>query len=385
LVPTARSHVVDSWVPAACSCVVGAVPRASVAPVTHVDEAPSASPRSELAARVLAGEMRAAARAMRLVDDRGPGYLDLLKGLYPHTGRAWIVGITGTPGAGKSTLTDRLVEHERSRGKKVGVVAVDPTSPYTGGAILGDRIRMQRHFLDPNVFIRSLATRGHLGGLSRSAGDVIRVLDAYGCDTIFVETVGVGQDELEVTRLAQTTIVVMAPGMGDDIQAIKAGILEVADVFAVNKADREGADATVRDLEQMIALTRETAVAAASASSHSAAHAHRIVREERAEGGPWEPPVVKTIASRNENIGALVAACDAHRAHLDATDEGDRKRVARAREELAVIFRDTLLGVAAQRVGAAQEAAVARLLAREDDPYSVSEALVGALLAGASA
>ncbi len=352
--------------------------------MTHVDEAPSAARRSELAARVLAGEMRSAARAMRLVDDRSVGYLDLLKELYPHTGRAWIVGITGTPGAGKSTLTDRLVEHERARGRKVGVVAVDPTSPYTGGAILGDRIRMQRHFLDPNVFIRSLATRGHLGGLSRSAGDVIRVLDAYGCDTIFVETVGVGQDELEVTRLAQTTVVVMAPGMGDDIQAIKAGILEVADVFAVNKADREGADATVRDLEQMIALTRETSVAAASASSHSGAHVHRVVREKRAEGGPWEPPVVKTVAARNENIGALVAACDAHRAHLDTTDDGARKRVARAREELAVIFRDTLLGVAAQRVGAAQEAAVARLLAREDDPYSVSEALVGALLAGGS-
>ncbi len=326
--------------------------------------------------------MRAAARAMRLVDDRNSGYLDLLKELYPRTGRAWIVGITGTPGAGKSTLTDRLIEHERKRGRKVGVVAVDPTSPYTGGAILGDRIRMQRHFLDPDVFIRSLATRGHLGGLSRSAGDVIRVLDAYGCDTIFVETVGVGQDELEVTRLAHTTVVVMAPGMGDDIQAIKAGILEIADVFAVNKADREGADATVRDLEQMIALTRETAVAAASASSHSAAHVHRVAREQRTTGGPWEPPVVKTIASRNDNVSALVAACDAHRAHLDTTEDGARKHVERVREELAMIFRDTLLVVAAQRVGAAQEAALARLLAREDDPYTVSEQLVHVLLAG---
>ncbi len=329
--------------------------------------------------------MRAAARAMRLVDDRTSGYLDLLKVLYPHTGRAWIVGVTGTPGAGKSTLTDRLIEHERKRGRRVGVVAVDPTSPFTGGAILGDRIRMQRHFLDPQVFIRSLATRGHLGGLSRSAGDVIRVLDAYGCETIFVETVGVGQDELEVTRLAHTTIVVMAPGMGDDIQAIKAGILEVADVFAVNKADRDGADSTVRDLEQMVAQTRETAVAAASASSHSAGHAHRYAREERAAGGPWEPPVVKTIAVKNDNIGALFAACDAHRTYLETTQDGARKREERAREELATIFRDTLLTEAALRVGEQQEAAVARLLRREDDPYTVSEALVRVLLGGGSA
>ena len=329
--------------------------------------------------------MRAAARAMRLVDDRTGGYLELLKTLYPHTGRAWIVGITGTPGAGKSTLTDRLIEHERKRGRKVGVVAVDPTSPFTGGAILGDRIRMQRHFLDPDVFIRSLATRGHLGGLSRSAGDVIRVLDAYGCDTIFVETVGVGQDELEVTQLAHTTVVVMAPGMGDDIQAIKAGILEIADVFAVNKADREGADSTVRDLEQMVMLTRETAVAAASASSHTNAHAHRVVREERAAGGPWEPPIVKTVAVKNENIAALFTACDAHRAHLETTEDGARKREQRSREELATIFRDTLLSEAAQRVGSAQEAAVAQLLRRETDPYTVSEQLVRALLGGGPA
>jgi LAO/AO transport system kinase len=329
--------------------------------------------------------MRAAARAMRLVDDRTGGHLELLKALYPHTGRAWIVGITGTPGAGKSTLTDRLIEHERKRSRKVGVVAVDPTSPFTGGAILGDRIRMQRHFLDPDVFIRSLATRGHLGGLSRSAGDVIRVLDAYGCDTIFVETVGVGQDELEVTRLAHTTIVVMAPGMGDDIQAIKAGILEVADVFAVNKADREGADSTVRDLEQMVALTRESAVSAASASSHSAGHAHRVAREVRTADGPWEPPVVKIIAVRNENVAALCAACDAHRAYLETTEDGARKREERTREELATIFRDTLLTDATGRVGAELETAVARLLRREDDPYTVSEGLVRGLLGGGSA
>ena len=202
---------------------------------------------SDLAARVVAGEVRAAARACRLVDDAAPGHVDLLKALFPHTGRAWIVGVTGNPGAGKSTLVDRLIAALRAQGKKVAVVAVDPTSPFTGGAILGDRIRMQRHFEDPGVFIRSLATRGALGGLSRSARDVVRVLDAWGADVVLVETVGVGQDELEITRTAHTTLVVMAPGMGDDVQAIKAGILECADVFAVNKADREGADSTVRE------------------------------------------------------------------------------------------------------------------------------------------
>ena len=223
-----------------------------------------------LAERVIAGEVRAAARACRLVDDASPGHVDLLKSLFPHTGRAWIVGITGNPGAGKSTLVDRLIAALRAAGKKVAVVAVDPTSPFSGGAILGDRIRMQRHFDDPGVFIRSLATRGALGGLSRSARDVVRVLDAWGADVVLVETVGVGQDELEVTRTAHTTLVVMAPGMGDDVQAIKAGILECADVFAVNKADRDGADSTVRDLELMIALGAETLVAGAHSRGHAA-------------------------------------------------------------------------------------------------------------------
>src|SRR5258707_5931956 len=213
---------------------------------------------ASLANDVIAGNVRAAARACRIVDDELPGAVPLLKELFSHTGRAWVIGVTGNPGSGKSTLVDGLIELFRARGSKVAVVAVDPTSPFSGGAILGDRIRMQRHAADPGVFIRSLATRGALGGLSRSARDIVRVLDAWGADVILVETVGVGQDELEVTRSAHTTLVVMAPGMGDDVQAIKAGILECADVFAVNKADREGADPTVRDLELMIALGAET-------------------------------------------------------------------------------------------------------------------------------
>src|SRR4051812_21420213 len=216
---------------------------------------------SDLAARIVAGDVRAAARGMRNVDDRVTGYIDLLKEIFPHTGRAFVVGVTGNPGAGKSTLTDRLIERYRASGRKVGVICVDPSSPYSGGAILGDRIRMTRHATDAGVFIRSVATRGHLGGLSRSARDMVRVLDAYGSDVVIVETVGVGQDELEITRTAHSTLVVMAPGMGDEVQAIKAGILETADVFAVNKADRDGADSTMRDLELMIALGSETMVA----------------------------------------------------------------------------------------------------------------------------
>src|SRR5512138_3269798 len=223
-----------------------------------------------LADRVLSGDVRAAARLMRDLDDRLPQAEASLRALFPRTGRAFVVGLTGSPGAGKSSLTDRLIGHLRRQGKTVGVVAVDPTSPFTGGAILGDRIRMQDHALDPDVFIRSMATRGNLGGLSRATSDVVTVMDAMGKDVVLVETVGVGQDEIEVAELAHTVVVVAVPGMGDDVQAIKAGVLEIADVFAVNKADREGADRTVRDLQQMVELRRT--VAARPGLDHDAQH-----------------------------------------------------------------------------------------------------------------
>ncbi|MFW6066867.1 MAG: methylmalonyl Co-A mutase-associated GTPase MeaB [Myxococcota bacterium] len=329
----------------------------------------------ELVQRVLEGNRRAIARAMRIVDERDAGYLDLLRALHPHTGRAYLVGVTGTPGAGKSTLVDRLVRAHRDVGRSVGVVAVDPTSPFSGGAILGDRIRMQQHFTDRDVFIRSLATRGHLGGLSRSAGDVMRVLDAGGFDVVLVETVGVGQDELEVARLAHTTVVVMAPGLGDDIQAIKAGILEVADVFAVNKADREGADNAVRDIEQMIALGEDLVRAAAGARGHSAAVARRP-RKAPDEGGGWVPPVVKTVAVRGEGVADLIDACDRHRAFLFETEEGRRVRSARARQEFRSVFREAMVLEAERRIERELAAGAERVAAGEADPYSETARLV---------
>ncbi len=314
---------------------------------------------------------------MRLIDDRVPGYLEQLKALYPHAGKAYVLGITGTPGAGKSTLVDQVIEHQRALGRKVGVLAVDPSSPFTGGAILGDRIRMQRHFLDDQVFIRSLATRGHMGGLSRSAGDVMRVLDAFGCDVIVVETVGVGQDELEIARLAHTTVVMMAPGGGDDIQAIKAGILEIADVFAVNKADREGADSTVRDLEGMLALNDTLVHSGAVHKGHSAAMM-RMVQGAAKDGDVtrWSAPVVKTVATRNEGISELMAACEQHRAFLFGTEAGRVRLLQRREEELATIFRDRLLAKALEKLGVAFDEARASLSDLRADPYVVAEDLV---------
>jgi LAO/AO transport system kinase len=301
-----------------------------------------------LADRVLQGDVRAAARLMRLIDDAQPAAEPELRALFPSTGRAQLVGITGNPGAGKSTLVDRLISHLRALGKTVGVVAVDPTSPFTGGAILGDRIRMQDHALDPGVFIRSLATRGQLGGLSRATGDCVRVLDAMGKDVVLVETVGVGQDEIEVCRLAHTTVVVVVPGLGDDIQAIKAGILEVADLFCVNKADREGADRTIRDLRQMLEL---------SAKDRDVA-------------------IVKCIASQGEGIGELWSAIEAHYQLLKSGPGLLQRETQRARYELIEILRDRMLRAAVERLasqGAHLDELALRIARRDLDPYSVAE------------
>jgi LAO/AO transport system kinase len=334
----------------------------------------------DLVRRVLASDTRAAARLCRLVDDRAAGNRALLAELRGASTavsgvRAAIIGVTGSPGAGKSTLVDRLVSAFRARGGKVGVVAVDPTSPFTGGAILGDRIRMQRHFDDPDVFIRSVATRGALGGLSRSARDVASVLEAWGARVVLIETVGVGQDELDVTLAADTTIVVVAPGQGDDVQAIKAGILEAADVFAVNKADRPGADAAVRDLENMLSLGALTRSARTFAPGHGHSAAGLLAPPEGGGETGWTPPIVRTIATTDHGVSELVLRTDEHTAWLE-TDAGRAERASRARRLVESVLRDTLSERIASELGEELDRAAERILAREEDLDAAVERLL---------
>ncbi len=329
-----------------------------------------------LAERVLRGEVLATGRLLRAIDDRLEGWLECLSDLHNHSGNAWVVGITGNPGVGKSTLTDQLIGLYRRQGLRVGVIAVDPTSPFSGGAILGDRIRMQRHALDPEVFIRSLATRGRLGGISRSTADAVQVLDAWGAKVVLVETVGVGQDELDIARLAHSTMVVMAPGMGDEVQAIKAGILEVGDVFVVNKADRDGADATVRDLEMMVSLGHEVASAGQHSLGHHAGHLDLATEEFRAKSGEWLPPIVKAVASRGEGIAAVSEALASHRKWLAEGTMGALRQRRRARETLRVIFADMLVEQASRATAELFESLVAELSARGTDPYNAAQKLI---------
>lgn len=253
---------------------------------------------NEFCNKVFSGDVRASARLMRLVDDRAEGYEEYMKEVWKHTGRAHIIGITGAPGAGKSTMTDKLIAKYRSMGKTVGVVAIDPTSPFSGGAILGDRIRMANHATDEGVFIRSVGTRGHLGGLSVSTMDIVAVMDAMGKDVVIIETVGVGQDEVEIAMVADTCIVVTVPGLGDDIQAIKAGIFEIADIFIVNKADREGVERTVKDLEMMLEMVHQRT--------------------------GWDVQVLKTVASRDEGIDKVVEAIASHAEFFDKNIKAGR-------------------------------------------------------------
>ncbi len=338
-----------------------------------------------MARGVLANELRTVARALRIVDDRTPESRKLLRALWPHTGKAWVLGVTGSPGAGKSTLCDQLISAYRARGERVGVVAVDPTSPYTGGAILGDRIRMSRHATDPDVFIRSLATRGQMGGLSRSARDATRVLDAAGCGVVILETVGVGQDELDVARTAHSTLVVAVPGLGDEVQAIKAGILECADVFAVNKADRDGADAAVRDLELMISLGNESILALSKKRRHAVHGADGgFVRDAAAESTQrWTPPIVKCVATRGEGMTDLGAALDRHRGWLDGTVAGSARKRERLTEELRATLRESLIDEIGHELSAGIEDAVARVEARRLDPYAATDELIAAFRKGA--
>ncbi len=336
-----------------------------------------------LAHRVLEGDVRAASRLMRYIDDADPRAAADLKTLFPKTGRALVVGITGSPGAGKSTLTDRLIAAYRKQGKTVGVLAVDPTSPFTGGAILGDRIRMQGHAGDPGVFIRSLATRGNLGGLSRATGDCLRVMDAMGREVIIVETVGVGQDEIDIAQLAHTTVVVLVPGMGDDIQAIKAGILEVADVFAVNKADLDGADRVVRELRSMLELRHAVRAPPMDHDAHHAmVRAKAEGRKSEAPVGPpeWEPPIQKVIAARDQGVDELVAAIAQHNAFLDSSGERKVREKNRAMTQFVALLRDRLLAAGLSRLererGKLDDVAQ-RIADRQADPYALADELAG--------
>jgi LAO/AO transport system kinase len=317
--------------------------------------------------------MRALARACRLIDERDPRAFELLKQVFSHEGHAYVIGVTGTPGAGKSTLVDGLIRLYREEGKRVAVLAIDPTSPYSGGAILGDRIRMQQHFTDEGVFIRSIATRGHLGGLSRSTGDVLHVLHAAKFDVAILETVGVGQDELEVTQLADTTLVVMAPGLGDDIQAIKAGILEVADVFTVNKADRVGADATAQDLQQMLSL-RRAPVGVGKTRGHTAVSTLRKGPE--AEAGEWVPPILKTVAHRQEGLAELVDAFAKHREFLTTTEAGRAIREQRRVAEFRAILYQALIDEVDARFAERVSEKLQDVVDGRADPYSSAQEVV---------
>lgn len=301
------------------------------------------------------GSARAVARLITLVENHHPALREVMAALAPHTGHAYVVGLTGSPGVGKSTCTSMLVAGLRGRGLRVGVLAVDPSSPFSGGALLGDRIRMSDHVLDPEVYIRSMASRGHLGGLSWTTPQALRVLDAAGCDVILVETVGVGQSEVEIAGLADTTMVLLAPGMGDGVQAAKAGILEVGDVFVVNKADRDGADNTVREIRHMISLG------------------------DRTEPGLWRPPVVKTIADRHEGVEEVLEALDKHREWM-ADGELHRRRVARAGSEIEAIalaqLRSRMGGLGDGRdLGSVAE----QVVAGTTDPYAAADDIVAAL------
>ncbi|HEV2989969.1 MAG TPA: methylmalonyl Co-A mutase-associated GTPase MeaB [Candidatus Angelobacter sp.] len=303
--------------------------------------------------RIRAGEARALARAISVIEDRTPDAGQLLKALFPLSGRARVIGLTGSPGAGKSTLVDQLAREYRKQDRTVGIIAVDPTSPYSGGAILGDRIRMQAHHADPGIFIRSMATRGNLGGLARATTDVATAIDASGKDLVLIETVGVGQDEVDIVRLADVTIVILVPGMGDDVQTIKAGIMEIADIFVINKSDRDGAERMEREIRSMQSL--------AMRSDH------------------WTPPIVKTVATEGKGINDLAAAIGNYEKFLLKQDLLMKKKIDNWRERLTEMLRESLFERLLREH--LKEEDLSRLAAEvaehRRDPYSLVEEIVG--------
>jgi len=307
-----------------------------------------------LVRQLRADDSRALARAISAVENRAPGWSELLKALFPHTGGARILGLTGASGAGKSTLVDHLARLYRKENRTVGIIAVDPTSPYTGGAILGDRIRMQEHFSDPGIYIRSMATRGSLGGLARTTADVATVLDASGRDLVMIETVGVGQDEVDIVRLADITVVILVPGMGDDVQTIKAGIMEIADIFVINKSDREGAERVEREIRALQSL--------ATRSDH------------------WTPPIVKTVATEGTGIQELAAAIAEYEAYLQKENLVLKRNIQNWQERLIEMLRDAMLEKAREQIGGGNVARYAAEVAEHKrDPYTLVEEIVSKL------
>ncbi len=302
--------------------------------------------------RIRSGDPRALARAITIVENRAPQSTELLKALFPHTGHARVIGLTGAPGAGKSTLVDQLAREYRKQNKTVGIIAVDPTSPYTGGAILGDRIRMGSHFADPGIYIRSMATRGSLGGLAGATSDVAAVLDASGRDLVLIETVGVGQDEVDIVRLAEITVVILVPGMGDDVQTIKAGIMEIADVFVINKSDREGAERVEREIRAMQSLSTRS--------------------------DNWTPPIVKTVASEGQGVAELGKAVASYDDFLRSHNLNLQKKVQNWRDRLIEMLRESLLErVVREQMGDGQVSRYAAEIAEHKrDPYSLVEEIV---------
>ena len=308
--------------------------------------------------KILAGDRRAIARAISFVENRDPSAVPLLRELFPRAGRARVVGLTGSPGAGKSTLVEKLAEEYRRRGARVGILAVDPTSPFSGGAILGDRVRMQSLANDPGVYIRSMATRGQLGGLAPTTQDAVMILDAAGCEVVLIETVGVGQDEVEVARLADVTVLLLVPGLGDDIQTFKAGVMEIADLYVINKSDRPGADRVEQEVTAMLSLAT------------------------RPDG--WRPPIIKTVATTGQGISELTQALDQFRAFSEQSDVTGRRRKEHWRSRLLDLLRQTLFerAVAGPLHDGSLDRQVAALISHERDPHQVVEEIIAALLPG---
>lgn len=334
-----------------------------------------------LLADLLAGEHRALARVISRIEDRAPGYRDLVSELYAHVGDADVIGVTGSPGAGKSTLVDRLAETYRERGETVGIVAIDPSSPFSGGAVLGDRIRMASTVGDMDVFVRSMSARGRLGGLSTATADAVRAMDAFGKDKVIIETVGAGQNEIDIVRTADTVAVLVPPGSGDSVQTLKAGILEIADVFVVNKADRPGADRTVQELTEMVELGEHGFGGAghhgpgAQAGDGAADADADADADANANADGWTPPIVETVATEGEGLDAFVDALAAHGRHLDESGERDERARKRHAEEIRTLLREDVHGLLADELARAGgiEALAEAVRRGETDPYAIAD------------